>query len=182
MNAESMLRPLRPCRFSIQTFWLSCFAAVSLAVALPLRRFEFNESYYQEPSGVFNPAAVWNPLVGWVVVFRWDRCFYQRCGIHHTETTVGQSTNDYCSCSSFQLCLIRSRNEFHTHCWLKLFLCVHLLIYSLQHAFARAASATTIRSSTELMKMNFTTVGKQEKSAAAGSSSWLTADACERSP
>ena len=88
VNAEVMLRPLRPCRPGTQAFWLICFAAVSLAVALPLRRFEFNESYYQEPSGVFNPAAVWNPLVGWVVVFRWDRCFYQRCGIHHTETTV----------------------------------------------------------------------------------------------
>lgn len=56
---------------------------------LQLRRFQFSADFYKKPSGVFNPAAVWNPSLGWVVVFRWDKCFYQRCGIHHTGTTVG---------------------------------------------------------------------------------------------
>ncbi|KAK9813875.1 hypothetical protein WJX73_003016 [Symbiochloris irregularis] len=51
-----------------------------------LNRFNFSDAFYQDPSGLFNPAAVWNPAVGWVAVFRWDRCFYQRCGIHHTGT------------------------------------------------------------------------------------------------
>ena len=54
----------------------------------PLSRFPFPAEDYAKPSGVFNPAAVFREQAGWVVVLRQDRCFYQECGIHHTNTSV----------------------------------------------------------------------------------------------
>ena len=58
------------------------------------RRFDFPDEMYGEPSGVFNPASVWHEAQGWVTMFRWDGCFYQTCGIHHTDTKVGSVTLD----------------------------------------------------------------------------------------
>ena len=37
---------------------------------------------------MFNPAAVFREQAGWIVMLRQDRCFYQECGIHHTNTSV----------------------------------------------------------------------------------------------
>ena len=54
----------------------------------PLSRFPFPAEDYARPSGVFNPAAVFREHHGWVVMLRQDRCFYQECGIHHTNTSV----------------------------------------------------------------------------------------------
>ncbi|KAK9789384.1 hypothetical protein WJX73_006807 [Symbiochloris irregularis] len=53
-----------------------------------MQRFEFSEWHYASPSGVFNPAAVFSPEHGWVMVFRWDRCHYDHCGVLHSQTTA----------------------------------------------------------------------------------------------
>ena len=53
-------------------------------------RFDFSFSG-DASAGVFNPAATWTSEHGWVFTFRRDLCFYQQCGIHHTNTTVHSS-------------------------------------------------------------------------------------------
>ena len=50
-------------------------------------RFDFSMNG-DASAGVFNPAATWTFEHGWVFTFRRDLCFYQKCGVHHTNTTV----------------------------------------------------------------------------------------------
>lgn len=73
------------------------------ALTLPSpHRLQYPDSYFKEPSGVFNPAAVFNSDVGWVLVSRWDQCFYRRCGVHHTGTTVSRPAILYTSIDSLK--------------------------------------------------------------------------------
>ena len=64
--------------------------SVNQVAALLCCRFELSING-DASAGVFNPAATWTSEHGWVFTFRRDLCFYQQCGVHHTNTTVHTS-------------------------------------------------------------------------------------------
>ncbi|KAK9805203.1 hypothetical protein WJX72_005882 [[Myrmecia] bisecta] len=67
---------------------LSTTFAIGPESAVRPHRIPWGQEYYGEPSALYNPAAVFHPKHGWVTLFRLDKCFYEKCGIHKTNTSV----------------------------------------------------------------------------------------------
>lgn len=63
-----------------------CSKAGPPSSSIRCKRLQLPTSLSRKPAGVFNPSFVQHPTRGWIGVLRHDKCFYETCGVFHTES------------------------------------------------------------------------------------------------